>query len=89
MGPIVPTQTVGSKFLRYAPEFASASMHLLARILHIRAIFVLKTAKEILTDTLFIERLETYRRRHFANLATPDMPNIAVDILRMIEGLFR
>ncbi len=31
VGPVVPTQTVGSKFLRYASEFASASMHLLAR----------------------------------------------------------
>ncbi len=49
----------------------------------------LKTVKEILTDALFIDRLEKYRRRHFANLATPDMRNIAVDILRMIEGLFR
>jgi membrane-bound lytic murein transglycosylase A len=39
VGPIVPTQTVGSKFRRYASEFASASMHLLARTLHFRAIF--------------------------------------------------
>jgi hypothetical protein len=39
VGPVVSTQTVGSKFRRYASEFASASMHLLARTLHVRAIF--------------------------------------------------
>jgi hypothetical protein len=38
VGPKVPTQTVGSKFRRYASEFASASMHLLARTSHVRAI---------------------------------------------------
>ena len=31
-----------SKFIRCASEFASASWHLLARILHFRAIFVLE-----------------------------------------------
>ena len=35
--PDLPTQSVGSKFLRCAPEFASASMHLLAQILHYSA----------------------------------------------------
>ena len=39
VGPIVPTQTVGSKFQHYASEFASASMHLLAQTLHVRAVF--------------------------------------------------
>jgi hypothetical protein len=40
----VPTQTVGSKFRRYASEFASASMPLLARALHVRAMFSQRTA---------------------------------------------
>jgi hypothetical protein len=39
VGPIVPTQPVGSKFLRCASEFASASMHLLAGTMRSRAMF--------------------------------------------------
>ncbi len=39
LGPIVPTLTVCSKFLRYASEFTSASVHLLAQTLHVRAMF--------------------------------------------------
>jgi hypothetical protein len=49
VGPVVPTQTVGSKFLRYSSEFTSASMHLLALTLHVYAILGL-VRDELIND---------------------------------------
>ena len=53
VGPGVPTQTVGSTFRRYASECASASMHLQAPTLHVRAIFGLT---RILHEASYYER---------------------------------
>jgi hypothetical protein len=52
VGPVVPTQTVGSNLRRYASKIASASMHLLARVLHVRALFGL--ASFLLMTLIFV-----------------------------------
>ncbi len=42
---------------------------------------------EILTDTLFQERLETHRKRHFAELDVPDIETVLKDILALVGSL--
>ncbi len=44
--------------------------------------------REILTDTLFQERLETHRKRHFAELDVPDIETVLKDILALV-GSFK
>jgi predicted nucleotidyltransferase component of viral defense system len=43
--------------------------------------------REILTDTLFQDRLETHRKRHFSELAVPDIETVLNDMSALVGSL--
>lgn len=49
--------------------------------------FALFIAEEILLDRFFEERLEQYRKRHFADLGVPPMRQVMGDILSLVRSL--
>lgn len=49
--------------------------------------FSLPAIREILTDALFQDRLETHRKRHFAELDVPDIETVLKDILALVGSL--
>jgi hypothetical protein len=49
--------------------------------------FSVQELRDILTDTLFQDRLEAHRKRHFAELAVPDIGMISEDILELLGSL--
>jgi len=52
-----------------------------------RTFFSIKTLRDILTDKLFQERLELYRKRHFSELTVPNMPTVMRDIVALVKTL--
>lgn len=49
--------------------------------------FSLQAFRDILTDTPFQDRLETHRKRHFAELHVPDIRKVSEDILELLGAL--
>jgi hypothetical protein len=49
--------------------------------------FSVQKIRDILTDTLFRDRLETHRKRHFAELDVPDIETVLKDILALVGSL--
>jgi hypothetical protein len=41
----------------------------------------------LILDTLFQERLETHRKRHFVELDVPDIETVLKDILALVGSL--
>ncbi len=83
VGPIVPTQTVGSEFLRCASKFASASLHLLARILYFRAMFGIFSCSTICLTALLL--LSTAIFSTAARATVPESAK-AAQVLQVIDG---
>jgi hypothetical protein len=49
--------------------------------------FSVQELRDILTDTLFQDRLEAHRKCHFAELAVPDIGMISEEILELLGSL--
>jgi predicted nucleotidyltransferase component of viral defense system len=49
--------------------------------------FSVQEISDILTDTLFQDRLEAHRKRHFAELDVPDIKTVLKDILALVGSL--
>jgi predicted nucleotidyltransferase component of viral defense system len=49
--------------------------------------FSVQKIRDILTDTLFRDRLETHRKRHFADLDVPEIRKVSDDILELLGSL--
>ena len=49
--------------------------------------FSVQEIRNILTDTLFQDRLETHRKRHFADLDVPEIRKVSEDILELLGSL--
>ena len=49
--------------------------------------FSVQAIRDILTDTLFQDRLEMHRKRHFVELDVPDIGTVFEDILELLGSL--
>jgi hypothetical protein len=82
VGPSVPTQIVGSKFLRCAPAFANASMHFLAHMVSVLRSMRLSRIRSLFTVSLVMVALCVVQQasaQDFAVFATPSKHLVLAD----------